>query len=374
MPFLVPNKPQVNKMERRNFLKSLAGTALLAGSEVQAQAKRIITASPQNLTPPMQEASLWATGIDEADTSRLRIGIVATGGGACNTLASYVGEFPGLTRMIAIDTSESTLRKLPNATHILLRDNDRFPGHPLMASELGEAARPVIAQALAGLDLVFILASLGGTVGSSMAPMIARITSESGIPSVGAAILPFGWEGEAKLASAANAASAMLQNGVMTLFPLDNDEIANSFGPQITPQSVFDVASQNFAALYRGIVIPLVEPGIIGIDLADVLHVLNQPGMSACGHGVATGPGAAALACSQAIESPWLGRGRLNAASHILVHIEGDETLTLTDFRAVCELVRLHCIEDAVVRVSFQTRDVPAGSCRVTLLATGVRV
>ena len=204
--------------------------------------------------------------------------------------------------------------------------------------------------------------------------MIARITSESGIPSVGAAILPFGWEGEAKLASAANAASAMLQNGVMTLFPLDNDEIANSFGPQITPQSVFDVASQNFAALYRGIVIPLVEPGIIGIDLADVLHVLNQPGMSACGHGVATGPGAAALACSQAIESPWLGWGRLNAASHILVHIEGDETLTLTDFRAVCELVRLHCIEDAVVRVSFQTRDVPAGSCRVTLLATGVRV
>ena len=361
-------------MERRNFLKSLAGTALLAGSEVQAQAKRIITTSPQNLSHPMQEASLWATGIDEADTSRLRIGIVATGGGACNTLASHVGGFPGLTRMVAIDTSESTLRQLPNATHILLRDNDRFPEHPLTALELADAARPVIAQVLAGLDLVFILASLGGTVGSSMAPMIARITSESGIPSVGAAILPFGWEGEAKLASAANAASAMLQNGVMTLFPLDNDEIANSFGPQITPQSVFDVASQNFAALYRGIVIPLVEPGIIGIDLADVLYVLKQPGMSACGHGVATGPGAAALACSQAIESPWLGRGRLNAASHILVHIEGDETLTLTDFRAVCELVRLHCIEDAVVRVSFQTRDVPAGSCRVTLLATGVRV
>jgi len=357
-------------MNRRRFIHSVA----ILGGALTLTSGRTLAVSRQNISPPMQETSLRATGIDAADTSSLRIGIVAAGGGACDTLASHIGEFPGLTRMIAIDTSESSLRKMPNATHILLRDNDRFPGHPLTASERGEAARPVIAQALAGLDLVFILAGLGGTVGSSIAPMIARIASESGIRSVGAVILPFGWEGEAKLASAANAASAMLQNGVMTLFPLDNDEIANRFGPHISPQSVFDFASQNFAALYRGIVMPLVEPGIISIDLADVLYVLKQPGMSACGHSEATGPGAASSACSQAIEKPWLGRDRLNAASHILVHIEGDETLTLTDFRAVCELVRLHCIEDAVVRVSFQTLDVPDAGCRVTLLASGIRV
>ena len=357
-------------MNRRHFIHAVA----ILGGALPFAFGRTLAASTQNIIPPKSEAALLTTVINGASTIRLRIGIVAAGGRACNTLASHHGEFPGLTSMFAIDTSESSLRQLPNATHILLRDNGRFPEHPLTASELADAARPVIAQALAGLDLVFILASLGGTVGSSIAPMIARIATESGIPSVGAVILPFGWEGEAKLASAANAASAMLLNGVKTLFSIDNDEIANRFGPHISPQSVFDVATQNFTALYRGIVVPLVEPGIISIDLADVLYVLNQPGMSAYGHAEATGPGAAASACSQAIENPWLGRGRLNAASHILVHIEGDETFTLTDFQAVSELVQLHCREDVVVIFGMKLRNAPDAGCRVTLLATGVGI
>jgi cell division GTPase FtsZ len=195
--------------------------------------------------------------------------------------------------------------------------------------------------------------------------MIAKIASESGIQTVGAVIAPFGWEGEARLAS------ALRQNGVTTLFSLANEESARHLAPQILPQSVFDVAAQNFDALYRGIVIPLVEPGIFDIEQADVLDVLNQPGVSACGHGIAIGPGAAASACSQAIERSWLGRGHLNAASHFLVHIEGEESLTVSDFQAVCELVQLQCREDAVVVVSMRLRNAPDAGCRVTLLATG---
>jgi cell division GTPase FtsZ len=344
-------------MNRRHFIHSVA----ILGGALTLTSGRTLAVSSQNLSPPMQEASLWATGIDEADTSRLRIGIVATGGGACNTLASHIGEFPGLTRMIAIDTSEITLRKLPNATHIQLRDNGRFSGNPLAVSDLAKAARPVIAQALVGLDFVFILAS---TAGSSIAPMIAKIASESGINTVGAVIAPFGWEGEARLAS------ALRQYGVKTLFSLANEESARRLAPHISPQSVFDIAAQNFDALYRGIVIPLVEPGIIGIELADVLDVLNQPGVSSCGHGIAIGPGAAATACSQAIERSWLGQGRLNAASRILVHIEGEETLTMSDYGAVCEQLQLHCL-DAVVVVSLRLSNAPGTGCRVTLLATG---
>jgi cell division GTPase FtsZ len=344
-------------MNRRHFIHSVA----ILGGALTLTSGRTLAVSSQNLSPPMQEASLWATGIDEADTSRLRIGIVAADGGASNTLASHVGEFPGLTRMVAIDASEVTLRKLPNATHLQLRDNGRFSGNPLAVSDLAKAARPVIAQALVGLDFVFILAS---TAGSSNAPMIAKIASESGIQTVGAVIAPFGWEGEARLAS------ALRQNGVTTLFSLANEESARCLAPQISPQSVFDVATQNFDALYRGIVIPLVEPGIIGIDLADVLDVLKQPGMSACGHGVAVGPGAAASACSQAIDNPSLGRDRLNTASRILVHIEGEETLTMSDYGAVCEQLQLHCL-DAVVVVSLRLSNAPGTGCRVTLLATG---
>ncbi len=347
-------------MNRRHFLHSLA----LLGGALTLTSGRSLAVSSQSLSTPLQEASLRATGIDEPSASRLRIGIVAADGGASNTLASHVGEFPGRTRMVAIDASEVTLRKLPNATHIQLRDNGRFSGNPLAGSDLAKAARSVIAQALDGLDFVFILASLGGTAGSSVAPMIAKIASESGIQTVGAVIAPFGWEGEARLAS------ALRQNGVTTLFSLANDESARRLAPQISPQSEFDVAAQNFDALYRGIVIPLVEPGIFDIELADVLDVLNKPGVSSCGHGIAIGPGAAATACSQAIERSWLGQGRLNAASRILVHIEGEETLTMSDYGAVCEQLQLHCL-DAVVAVSLRLSNAPGTGCRVTLLATG---
>jgi cell division GTPase FtsZ len=347
-------------MNRRHFLHSVA----IIGGTLTLTSGRSLGASSQNLSLSLQEGSLRATGIDETGTSRLRIGIVATDDGACKTLASHDGGFPGLTRMVAIDASEITLRKLPNATHIQLRDKSRFPGNPLRALERVKAARPVIAQAFDGLDFVFILASAAGT---TIAPMIAQIASDSGIHTVGAVIPPFGWEGEARIAS------ALRQNGVTTLFSLSNDESARCLVPQISPQSVFDTAAQNFDALYRGIVIPLVEPGIFDIELVDVLDVLNQPGDSACGHGMAVGPGAAASACSQAIKMSWLGRGRLNAASRILVHIEGEETLTMSDYGAVCEQLQLHCL-DAVVAVSLRLSNAPGTGCRVTLLATGGRL
>lgn len=57
-------------------------------------------------------------------------------------------------------------------------------------------------QVVAGADMVFVTAGMGGGTGSGAAPIVAEVAKEMGALTVGVVTKPFGFEGRRRLAQA----------------------------------------------------------------------------------------------------------------------------------------------------------------------------
>jgi len=68
-------------------------------------------------------------------------------------------------------------------------------GQPDNGRAAAEESRAEIAQLVAGSDLVFVTAGMGGGTGSGAAPIVADIAREAGALTVGVVTKPFGFEG-----------------------------------------------------------------------------------------------------------------------------------------------------------------------------------
>src|SRR5450755_3637404 len=73
---------------------------------------------------------------------------------------------------------------------------------PDVGRAAAEEAIDDILESLAGSNMVFITAGMGGGTGSGAAPVIARIARESGILTVGVVTKPFHFEGPRRLKAA----------------------------------------------------------------------------------------------------------------------------------------------------------------------------
>ncbi len=75
-------------------------------------------------------------------------------------------------------------------------------GKPIVGRHAAEESREEIAAAVAGADLVFVTAGMGGGTGSGAAPVVAEIAKDLGILTVGVVTRPFGFEGRQRMAQA----------------------------------------------------------------------------------------------------------------------------------------------------------------------------
>lgn len=68
-------------------------------------------------------------------------------------------------------------------------------GNPSLGEQAAQESKEAIATALAGSDLVFVTAGMGGGTGSGAAPVIAQISKDAGYLTVGVVTYPFSFEG-----------------------------------------------------------------------------------------------------------------------------------------------------------------------------------
>ncbi|HSH70928.1 MAG TPA: cell division protein FtsZ, partial [Deferrisomatales bacterium] len=81
-----------------------------------------------------------------------------------------------------------------------------------------------IADALAGADMVFITAGMGGGTGTGASPILARIARECGALTVGVVTKPFAFEGKRRMRQAKEGI-AELREAVDTLVTVPNDRL-----------------------------------------------------------------------------------------------------------------------------------------------------
>ena len=236
------------------------------------------------------------------------------------------------------------------------------------AAALEDAQR--IGEVIAGADMVFVTAGMGGGTGTGAAPVIARAAREMGALTVGVVTKPFMFEGLQRKKKA-TAGIAELSKSVDALIVIPNDRLIGLAGKNLTLRESFNMVDSVCLTAVRGISDLVMVPGLINVDFADVRSIMTGMGRALMGSGFGKGERRALDAAQMAITSPLLEDVSINGATGILVNITGGPDLMLSEVNEACSLVHEAADPDANIIFGSVIDPNLTDEVRITVIATG---
>lgn len=303
-------------MNRRKFLRLMA---LTGGASAAMPAAAILNRVPGE-APSLGSPDLALPG-DVSAVGFPRIGIVFVGSGACGLLRQWQGTLPYLARSVAIGTDPFALSHTgANQAVRVGQSADRITD-PRMLRLQAKAAKQEIRDALMGLDLVWLVSTLGGVAGTGIAPIAADEAKALGIPVIAVSITPFNFEGPIRT-GVAQAGLDAINPRVTASIELPNEVFITKIKKKGRPKTFFDNANRELLDLYRNVSSVLSQQGLIGANFEDFLAVMAR-GMELVTFGQGRGNGrfGANTAFTAAVNHQLLGVERLQGAKGAFVAI-----------------------------------------------------
>src|SRR5919108_6145963 len=237
-----------------------------------------------------------------------------------------------------------------------------------MAAE--EAVRD-IAEQLAGSNMVFITAGMGGGTGTGAGPVVAQIAREQGILTVGVVTKPFHFEGSHRMKMAEYGINE-LQNYVDTLIIIPNQNLFRIANEKTTFADAFKMADEVLYSGVRGVTDLMVMPGLINLDFADIRAVMSEMGKAMMGTGEASGDNRAIAAAEAAISNPLLDEISMKGAKGVLINITGGMDMTLFEVDEAANRIRDEVDPDANIIFGSTFDQSLEGKIRISVVATGI--
>ena len=308
-------------------------------------------------------------------TPSATIKVIGVGGGGGNAVAQMIDASIDGVEFIAANTDAQALRQFKGKT-ILQIGSSVTKGLGAGANpEVGRQAaledRDHIVEMLAGADMVFITAGMGGGTGTGAAPVIAQAAKEQGILTVAVVTKPFLFENRRRMQIAEKGIEELASH-VDSLITIPNSKLGDVLGGETLLLNAFKAANDVLQGAVQGIAELITRPGLINVDFADVRTVMSEMGMAMMGSGQASGDDRAIMAAQAAIGSPLLEDINLSGACGILVNITAGTNLTMKEFEEVGSTVSDLASEDATVVMGTVIDPDLGDDLRVTVVATGL--
>jgi len=226
-----------------------------------------------------------------------------------------------------------------------------------------------ISPLLDNVDVVFITAGMGGETGTNVVPVLAKLAREDGAVVVGAVTMPS--RADAKRHLLAVKGLEELREACDTVAIVENDRVMELF-PVPANDYAFSMADRIVANMVKGISESLAAPSLINIDFAEFKTVMKTGGIAIAAIGESSSPFRAEQAARNALGSPLL-RAERSEATGALIHVSGDEMLSLAEASRVAEVIAESLRPGAFVTWGATVDSSIYDSLRVTLLLTGVK-
>src|SRR5579872_4443152 len=303
------------------------------------------------------------------------IKVVGIGGGGGNAIQHMMASTIEGVEFICANTDAQALRNSSVNTIIQLGDMiTRGLGagvNPEIGRRSAEEDRERIKAALAGADMVFLTAGMGGGTGTGAAPIFAQIAKELGILTVAVTTKPFSFEGKVRM-QVAEQGIANLSQYVDSLITIPNNKLLSVLGKNVTLVNAFKAANDVLRGAVQGIAELITRPGLINVDFADVRTVMSEMGMAMMGTGIGSGDNRARLAAEAAIASPLLEDVDLSGAKGVLVNITAGLDMSIGEFEEVGDAIKNITSDGATVVVGTVIDPELRDEVRVTVIVTGL--
>ncbi|MBR7112531.1 MAG: cell division protein FtsZ [Clostridia bacterium] len=305
--------------------------------------------------------------------SGVAIRVVGVGGGGNNAVNRMIAANIRGVEFVSVNTDRQALRKSEAPVQMVLgeRTTKGFGAgaNPEVGARAAEESIDDIKKMLAGADMVFVTAGMGGGTGTGAAPIVARLAHEMGILTIGIVTKPFSFEGKRRMEQAEQGIKELRQY-VDSLVVIPNEKLKQVSDTRITLGNAFEIADD---VLRRGVqsISELINvPGFINLDFADVTSVMKNAGYAHMGVGGATGPDKAELAARAAISSPLL-ETSIHGARGILISITASHDVGLEEVDLASSMISREAHPDANVIWGLAFDESLDDEMRVTIIATG---
>jgi cell division protein FtsZ len=310
---------------------------------------------------------------EQNDISFAKIVVVGIGGGGGNAINRMIdAEIPGV-EFVAINTDKQDLENSLAETKIQIGERVTgglgAGGNPEKGQASAEESADEIENALKGADMVFITAGMGGGTGTGAAPIVAKISKDMGILTVGISTRPFSFEGK-KRRDNAELGINYLRKYVDSLVVIPNDKLLLISDAHTSVESALTMANEVLKQGVQAITDIIAKEGLINRDFADVRTVMSNRGIAHIGVGYGNGETRVGDAVKGAIESPLL-ETSINGAKAVLLNISGGYELGMLEVSEVSDQIEQSVDSDAIVIIGIYVYEELGDDMKVTVIATG---
>lgn len=303
-----------------------------------------------------------------------RILVVGAGGAGCNSINRLAKAGIKGAELIAVNTDRLHLQTMPaSAKKILIGSSITkglgAGGFPEVGAKCADASRPELEKALAGADLVFLTAGMGGGTGTGSAPILANIARAQGAITLTIVTYPFALE-RARLEKA-DAGLEALKGEADTIIVIDNNRLVQIV-PNLPIDQAFNVADEIIARAVRGITETITTPSLINLDFADVRAVMSNGGVSMIAVGEAKGPERAHDVVPNTLNNALLDVDYAGATG-VLLHITGGPDMTLGECNYVGEALTEKVDPNATVIWGARIDPTFEGRIEAIAIFTGIK-
>ncbi len=302
-----------------------------------------------------------------------QIKVIGVGGGGGNAVNRMIQEGIQGVEFITVNTDAQAL--MLSEAPIRVRIGDKLTkglgsgGDPKVGEQAAEESAEELKEVLKGADMIFITAGLGGGTGTGAAPVIARLSRETGALTIGVVTKPFSFEGSRRR-QIAEEGHERLKDHVDTLIVIPNDRLLQIVDKRASVQEAFATADDVLRQGIQGISELITIPGLINLDFADVRSIMSEGGAALMAIGTGRGENRAQQAAEEAIHSQLLDIS-IDGARGILFNVTGSEDMSLFEVNEAAEIIRRTAHPEANIIFGAVIDPTLNDTLRITVIATG---
>lgn len=311
----------------------------------------------------------------EPEKNNCIIKVIGVGGGGGNAVNHMYREGIHDVTFVLCNTDNQALNDSPVPVHLQLGKEGLGAGNkPEKARQAAEESLDDIKNMLNdGTRMAFITAGMGGGTGTGAAPVIARVSKEMGILTVGIVTIPFRFEGPKKIDQALDGVEEMSKH-VDALLVINNERLREIY-PDLSLMAAFGKADDTLSIAARSIAEIITVHGVINLDFNDVKTVLQDGGVAIMSTGYGEGEDRVKKAIDDALNSPLLNENDVFNSKKILLSIAFNEEKGGKDNFMMEEMNYVHDFMDKFGDFEIKwgvAIDPELGKkVKVTILATG---
>lgn len=306
------------------------------------------------------------------------IKVIGVGGGGSNAINHMFKQGIKGVDFVVCNTDSQALQNSTVPNKIQLGIN--------LTEGLGAGANPEVGQqsALESIEeiekmldvntkMVFITAGMGGGTGTGAAPVIAQLSKERNILTVGIVTIPFQFEGKVRQEQALKGVERLRKN-VDSLIVINNNKLREVYG-NLGFKAGFSKADEVLATASRGIAEVITHHYTQNIDLKDAKTVLSDSGTAIMGSAMASGETRAKDAIVEALDSPLLNDNKITGAKNVLLLIvSGTNEITIDEIGEINDHIQTEAGHNANIIMGVGEDESLGEAVAVTIIATGFNV